>query len=223
MTSVGACPGGITAAGLVGRSVGLRFRDAFLGTVAAGALSLALSGPALAVPVPVPPAGCTIDGTGTIETCVGDQHTGVTALPPPVTTLNVNSLTTAITPASGTDGISFISTGAITITSNTGAFGITTSNADGIYASNASGALTVTSTGNISTSGDNARGIYARGGVGAGAVTVTSTGNITTGGTNASGIFASGAASITVTSSGNITTGGVPARQGLLPTPLPVR
>ena len=101
MTSVGACPGGITAAGLVGRPVGLRFRNAFLGTVAAGALSLALSGPALAVPVPVLPPGCTIDGTGTIETCTGDQSAGITAFPAPVTTLNVNSLTTAITPATG--------------------------------------------------------------------------------------------------------------------------
>ena len=55
------------------------------------------------------PAGCTVDGTGTIETCIGDQSAGVTALPPPVTTLNVNSLTTAITPASGTNGITFTS------------------------------------------------------------------------------------------------------------------
>src|ERR1700738_2215621 len=110
MTNVWACPSG----GPAGRP-GLRFRNAFLGTVAVGALSLALSGPALAFS----PVGCSIDGTGTIETCTGDPHNGVAALPPPVTTLNVNSLTTAITPASGTPGISFISTGAITITSNT--------------------------------------------------------------------------------------------------------
>jgi hypothetical protein len=147
MTNVWACPGGTTAAGLAGRPMGLRFRDAFLGTVAAGALSLAFSGPALAGPAPVSPAGCTIDGTGTIETCIGDQHTGVTAFPAPVTTLNVNSLITAITPASGTSGISFSSTGAVTVNSNTGAFGITTqgNSSSGILAkSYSAGAVAVT-------------------------------------------------------------------------------
>ena len=99
-------------------------------TFAAGALSLAFGGPALATLMPVLPAGCTIDSTGTIETCIGDQHTGVTALSPPVTTLNVNSLTTAITPASGTNGITFTSAGAVTINSDTGAFGITTQGKD---------------------------------------------------------------------------------------------
>jgi uncharacterized protein with beta-barrel porin domain len=212
MKNVWACPGGITAAALVGRPLGLRFRDAFLGTVAAGALSLALSGPALAVPVPVLPAGCTIDGTGTIETCIGDQSAGVTALPPPVTTLNVNSLTTAITPASGTAGIIFTSAGAITITSNTGAFGITTAgdNADGIRASGVSGAVTVTSTGNITTTGNRANGIFARS-YGGGAVTVTSTGNVTTAGNYADGIFADVSGAVTVTSTGNISTAGTSA------------
>jgi hypothetical protein len=104
MTSVRACPGGITAAGLVGRTAGPRLRNAFLGTVAAGALSLAFSGPALATL----PAGCSIDGTGTIETCTGNQSAGLAiAAPTTLTTLNVNNLTTAITPASGTAGISF--------------------------------------------------------------------------------------------------------------------
>jgi hypothetical protein len=183
----------MTAAGLAGRPMGLRFRDAFLGTVAAGALSLAFSGPALAGPVPVPPAGCTIDGTGTIETCTGNQSAGIAIAPPTtLTTLNVNSLTTAIAPASGS-GITFTSAGAVTVNSDTGTFGIT-------------------------TQGNNSYGILARS-YGAGAVTVTSTGNITTGGTNAGGIFASGAASVTVTSTGNITTAG----PGLMPTLLLVR
>jgi uncharacterized protein with beta-barrel porin domain len=212
MTNVWACPGGMTAAGLAGRPMGLRFRDAFLGTVAAGALSLAFGGPALATPMPVLPAGCTIDSTGTIETCIGDQPTGVTALPPPVTTLNVNSLTTAITPASGTNGITFSSAGAVTINSNTGTFGITTqgNNSDGIFA-RSYGAVTVTSAGNITTAGDSANGILANSyGAGAGAVTVTSTGNITTAGGDASGIYAisTGAGAVTVTSTGNITTAG---------------
>src|ERR1700728_2926406 len=103
MKNVWACPGGITAAGLVGRPLGLRFRDAFLGTVAAGALSLAFGGPALAGP-----DACTISGAGTIETCTGNQSAGIAITSPTnVTTLNVNNLTQAIAPASGTRGISF--------------------------------------------------------------------------------------------------------------------
>jgi uncharacterized protein with beta-barrel porin domain len=222
-------------ADLAGHRPGLRFRDAFLGTVAAGALSLAFAGPALAGPVP---AGCSIDGTGTIETCTGDQHTGIAiSAPTAVTTLNVNSLTTAITPLSGIPGISFISGGAITITSNTGTFGITTSNANGIYA-NGSLAVTVTSTGNITTSGAGANGIdneaslaatvTSTGNItttGASAIgisaqafnvagspaTVTSTGNIATAGNDAIGILASGTGAATVTSTGNITTQGIDA------------
>jgi uncharacterized protein with beta-barrel porin domain len=205
MASVWACPGSIAAAG---RPVGLRFRDVFLGTVAAGALSLALGSPALAVL----PAGCTISGGGTIETCTGDQHNGVVAAGPPVTTLNVNSLTTAIAPASGTDGIKFTSGGAVTISSDTGAFGITTAGAaaDGIFArSTGSGPVTVTSTGNITTAGSSATGIVAYGN-GGGAVTVTSTGNITTTGSSfAFGILTLDlAGGTTVTSTGNITTAG---------------
>ena len=175
MKNVGACPGGITAAGLAGRPMGLRFRDAFLGTVAAGALSLALSGPALAGPA----AGRSIDGTGTIETCTGDQsHGDFLRLAADGHHPQRQQLDPAITPASGTDGISFISTGAITITSNTGAFGITTSNAYGIDATAGAGG-----------DGDLDRQHHHRG-------------------TNASGIFASGAGSVTVTSTGNITTAG---------------
>ena len=211
MTDVWGCPGGMTATGLACRPIGRRFRDAFLGTVAAGALSLAFGGTAQATPVPVLPAGCTIDVTGTIETCTGDQSAGVSASPPPITTLNVNSLTQAITPGNGTAGISFTSAGAVTITSNTGAFGITTlgRSAAGIYASS-SLAATVTSTGNITTAGGGSLGIYARGS-GGGAVTVTSTGNITTTGSGAYGIFARNTGAVTVTSTGNITTTGTNA------------
>src|SRR5260370_30283534 len=136
MTNVWACPSG----GPAGRP-GLRFRNAFLGTVAAGALSLALSGPALAL---LPP-GCSIDATFTIETCTSNQSAGVAIVSPALlTTLNVNDLTQAIAPASGTPGINFTSNGAITITSNTGAFGVTTANADGIRANRAgTGAVTL--------------------------------------------------------------------------------
>src|SRR3984957_16690972 len=114
MTNVSACSSGIAC------RPGLRFRNAFLGTVAAGALSLALSSPALAGP-----DACTPSGGGTIETCTGNQSAGIASgtdfTAPPVTTLNVNNLTQAIAPASGTSGISFLSLGDITITSNTGA------------------------------------------------------------------------------------------------------
>jgi uncharacterized protein with beta-barrel porin domain len=211
MKNVGASPGGMAATG----PTGLRFRNTFLGTVAAGALSLAFGGPALAGP-----DACTPSGGGTIETCSGNQSAGIASgtdfTAPPVTTLNVNDLTQAIAPATGTRGISFSSAGDITINSNTGAFGITTvgtalNNADGIYA-NASGNLTVTSTGNVATAGANANGIYAVGSI---AVTVTSTGNITTGGAGGMGIFANGAgnggAATIVTSTGNITTMGAGA------------
>jgi uncharacterized protein with beta-barrel porin domain len=203
MTDVWACPSGIAAAG---RPLGLRFRDAFLGTVAAGALSLAFSGPALALL----PAGCSIDATSTIETCVGNQSNGIAIINPvTLTTLNVNNLSQAIAPpVSG--GIIFTSAGAITITSNTGAFGITTAgdNANGIYAGSGI-AATVTSTGNITTGGANADGIFAA--ATSGTVTVTSAGNISTGGTGAGGIVAYSASAVTVTSIGNITTGGVTA------------
>ena len=212
MTNAWAGPGGMAAAGVAGRAIPLRFRDAFLGTVAAGALSLALSSPALAGP-----AACTTSGT--VATCTGNQSAGITDLggtpdftAPPVTTLDVNNLTQAIAPASGTSGIVFVSGGAITITSNTGAFGITTTGvfAAGIVAtSNGAGAVTVTSTGNISTAGDLANGIAAEGNR-TGAVTVTSTGNIATTGASAIGIYAAsfGGRAVTVTSTGNIVTAG---------------
>jgi uncharacterized protein with beta-barrel porin domain len=198
MTNIWACPTGIAATG----RPAARFRNAFLGTVAAGALSLAFGGPALAGP-----DACTIDGTGTIETCSGNQSAGISVGAPTVT-LNVNNLTTAITPASGTDGIIFSSAGAVTIISNTGAFGITTTGdlGSGIYA-RASGVLNLTSTGNIATAGLAATGIYAKGNA---AVTVTSTGNIVTAGFGSSGINAASIAAgdTAVTSTGNIVTTG---------------
>ena len=202
MMNVSACPSGMAC------RPGSRFRDAFLGTVAAGALSLAFGGPALAGP-----DACTISGGGAIETCSGNQSVGIAIPPATVTTLNVNNLTQAITPASGTPGIVFLSLGAITITSNTGAFGITTTGmlAFGIAAESiGGGAVTVTSTGNITTAGANAFGIVAIG-TGAAAVTVTSTGNISTAGAFANGIEAqgNGAGAVTVTSTGNISTAGI--------------
>jgi uncharacterized protein with beta-barrel porin domain len=187
------------------RPEGLRRRDALLGTVAAGALSLVFAGPALAGP-----NACVISGA--VATCTGNQSAGIASgvdfNAPPVTTLDVNNLTQAIAPASGTDGINFTAIGAVTITSNTGAFGITTlgKNAQGIYAFS-DNAVTLTSTGNITTAGENANGIAAfslNDGV-----TVTSTGDITTATTGvdaAFGIVVISVDTATVTSSGNITT-----------------
>jgi len=169
------------------RGSGSSWRAGLLGTAAAGALSFAIGGPAAAAES----TKCVINGA--IATCSGDQSAGIASgidfTAPPVTTLNVNNLTKAITPASGTSGISFTSGGAISITSDTGAFGITTAGnrADGISGSSYS-AVTVTSTGNITTNGTNSDGIIA--GSVFGAVTVTSTGDITTGGIKATGIYA---------------------------------
>src|SRR5437667_5419413 len=107
---------------LVRRS-GSSWRAALLGTAAAGALSLAIGGPAAAAPTP-----CVINGA--VATCSGDQSAGIASgtdfTAPPVTTLNVNNLTKAIAPGSGTSGIRFISNGDITVSSDTGGFGIST-------------------------------------------------------------------------------------------------
>ena len=203
----------VDAAGLrFVRRPGLSWREALLGTAAAGALSFAIGGPALAGP-----DACTISGAGTIATCSGDQSAGIASVTdfavPAVTTLNVNNLTKAITPAYGTSGISFNSGGAITISSDTGTFGISTTgdSAHGISANSTSSTVTVTSTGNITTQGYRATGIAA---VGAGAVTVTSTGKITTTGNYANGISANSnsiGSAVTISSTGNITTQGYEA------------
>jgi uncharacterized protein with beta-barrel porin domain len=203
MTKV--CLGGSIAA--ASRPVGLRFRHAFLGTVAASALSLALGGPALAGP-----DACTTSGGGTIETCSGDQADGISITAPTnVTTLNVNNLNQGIAPAIGTPGISFASNGDITISSNTGTFGITASNSAGIIAVGA-GNVTVTSTGNFAIGGSSASGIAAEGG---GAVAVTSTGNINTAGGAANGIIVLSAGAVTVTSTGNISAAGIDVANGI--------
>jgi len=194
---------------LVRRS-GLSWRAALMSTAAAGALSFAMGGPADAGP-----ALCVTNGS--VATCSGNQSAGIISgtdfQVPPVTTLDVNNLTTAIAPASGTRGISFNSGDIITITSDTGAFGITTtgSSVAGIFADSTAAAVTIYSTGNITTTGGNSAAIFAES-MGA-AVTVTSTGNINAMGTgnnrNGSGIYAfSNGAGVMVTSSGNITTMG---------------
>ncbi len=199
------CDGGAAGLRLV-RQSGVSWRTALLGTVAAGALSFAIGGPSAAAP-----ALCVTNGA--VATCTGNQSAGIASgvdfNAPPVTTLDVNKLTQAIMPASGTDGINFTSTGDVTINSNTGTLGISTTGSIGIYGHSSGGAVTVSSTGTITTAGSGASGIYA-GNLGAGAVMVTSIGNIsTTGG----GIYAAshGGGAVTVTSAGNISTSGIRA------------
>lgn len=227
MTNVWARPGGI-AAGRAGQPIGSRLRDAFLGTVAAGALSLAFGGPALAGP-----DACTLSGGGTVENCSGNQSAGIIITSPTaITTLNVNTLNQAIAPASGVDGIHFTSTGAVTVNSNTGAFGISTTGntANGIAAVTlgVNAAVTVTSTGNITSAGSGivgysrlgaltltstgniAAGAYAINAYG-GVVTVTSTGNVNTSSNDAIRARVYGNGTLTVTSTGNVTTTGASA------------
>jgi hypothetical protein len=66
---------------------------------------------------------CTI--AGSTETCTGDQSGGIANPPPGISVLNVNSLTTGITPPAGTDGIVFQNNagGSVTINSDVTPFG----------------------------------------------------------------------------------------------------
>ncbi len=113
---------------------GDRWRSLMLGTAAAGALFLGYGRRAYAQTVP-PAVPCnTITNGGTTVTCTGDVSTGVALTVGgrgTYTTLNVNTLTTNITPVDGIDGILFSSTSgnAVTINSDTGAFGISATNA----------------------------------------------------------------------------------------------
>jgi uncharacterized protein with beta-barrel porin domain len=223
--TVDAAPRDAGAAGLGWvRPSGMRWREALLSTVAAGALSFAITGGAQAGP-----DACAT--TGTVATCTGNQSAGIASsavpspdfLSPPVSTLNVNNLTHAIDPASGTLGIFFVNTTGVTLTSDTGNFGITTTGdfAHGILARAYSGfstpaTVTVTSTGNITTAGNAAYGIAASsaGYTSTGPVSVISIGNITTAGSGARGIDANStsyhrnAGTVTVTSTGTIATQG---------------
>ncbi|UFZ05512.1 autotransporter domain-containing protein [Bradyrhizobium ontarionense] len=178
-------------------------------------------------------AGCSTGGT--VQTCTGNLSAGV-AVDPSVNTLLVNTLTTNISPASGTAGIStgqFASD--ISGTIDLGAFQIITSGAGGVsFLSARSVDLTfkgtistnggagiaassagepsfdvhVRSTGNISTRGVGASGIAAFTSC-CGVVTLESTGDISTNGSGAYGLVAQAQAfSSAVTSKGNVTTAG---------------
>jgi uncharacterized protein with beta-barrel porin domain len=187
-------------------------KSALLTTAAAGAI-LATVPTAARAQIAVPPSGAECTVVGSTATCTGDVSPGIDVDGTTIDTLNVNNLTTAITPDAGTDGIHF-SDGSddITIDVDTGTFGITTSgnDADGIYTQRTDANTTITSAGNISTDGSYSDGIDARV-AGDGDITITSTGNVsTTGFFDAQGISGGvdGSGDITITSTGNVSTDG---------------
>jgi len=178
-----------------------------LRAIAAAALMLGWPGMASAGPV-----GCTT--VGTTATCTGNQSGGITTgvdfLAPPVTTLNVNALTANIAPPPTVHGISFINLGtnAVAVSSATGLFRISTSNADGVNIYSPGAPVTLVSSGAISASGLFGAGIMVNGG---GAVSVNNTGDIFVSGLGAVGISAyngAAAALVVVRSVGNITVTG---------------
>ncbi len=193
-------------------------RAAALGTAAAGAMLVGYGRTAQAGP----DACITV---GNVATCQGNQSAGITNqggtpdfTTPPVDTLNVNTLNQAIAPGTGVDGVEFLDGGAatgITVTIDTGPFGISTNGGAG-YANgievreSGDGDVSIISTGNITTNGTvvffRNRGIdaYERDG---GNLSVVSTGDITTlsGGRGISA-FENDDGNLTITSTGDIRT-----------------
>lgn len=103
---------------------------ALLGSVALGGMIIGQSRPAHA-----DPDSCTI--VGNVATCTGDQSDGILSNrdfdPDSVDTLNVNNLTSGITPASSEHGINFLTDNPLGVTINadtTGTSGITTTGND---------------------------------------------------------------------------------------------
>lgn len=181
---------------------GRSWRAALLGTVATGALWLMAPRPAKAGP-----AACTT--VGTTVTCTGDQSAGISSTtdfnPATVDTLNVNSLTTNITP-SGATGIYFVRSGAsdtITINSDIAPHSISMTGAGGIFAS-ANGGVTIDNTGTIATNSVGITALSLNGGAG-GAVTVINDGAITAAN---QAIIARGDAGVTVQQTGDVTSTG---------------
>jgi hypothetical protein len=154
------------------------------------------------------PDACTLDNP--VAICQGNQSNGIasgTDFPGTYTILLVNNLTANIAPASGTNGIEFISTNPITLSVDTGSQGtVTTGGGIGIFASS-NGAVILSSIGDISTSGNSGDGILAGSNA---SLVLSSVGNITTTGNNARGIAAATTPTgdLSVSSIGNITTSG---------------
>ena len=129
------------------------WRNVLLGSVAAGALFFGYGRSARAnCSGPAPTLTCTGDISGTAPP--GVYNGGIRVPPAPVyTTLDVNNITSDITPDSGVDGINFVTNGDITINSDTGPFAIITTGygADGMYARSETGTIRIESTGDIVT------------------------------------------------------------------------
>ena len=133
-------------------------RRLVLTSVMAWAVLLALGGHRVSAQT-TPPLGSCDQVSGSTVTCSGDVQTGVLldTLPPPFTGLNVNNLTTNITPLSGVAGVEFTSSGVVTLNVITGPFQIFTDGASGIFAGELG--VTIVSTADITTTGDDAVGI----------------------------------------------------------------
>lgn len=108
-----------------------------------------------------PPPGCTADLSGTIVVCSGDQSAGVLLSNGggTYTRLDVDNLTTNITPPAGTYGIVFTSDGQVELNIHPGPFAILTTDAGGIFAASNTGTVTIRSTADIVTTGNSAVGI----------------------------------------------------------------
>jgi hypothetical protein len=106
-------------------------------------LSLVLVAPGAANAQTLPPAAPCNTVSGTTVTCTGNVSTGVLVnYGSSLRTLNVNTLTANITPASGVNGIRIVSdTGAVTVNSNTGAFSISTTGGGAGIDARASGSV----------------------------------------------------------------------------------
>ncbi len=195
------------------------WRSTLLSTAALAPLMLYGARQVRAQTVP-PAAPCNIGAVpGVSVTCQGDVSAGVASGGDAYSTINVNNVVEnpanpgsgiAIEPAASVSGIQLTNTNFnSTINSNLGAFSISTTgnNAQGIFANSQFGSVTVDSTGDISTQGDAAGGILALSIYSA--ATVMSTGNIATLGAVANGIYASSRdGAVTVTSTGDIVTQG---------------
>ena len=169
------------------------WRGGLVASAAAGALVLAAGDPAA--------AACVVNGTS--YDCTGDLSGGVTA-GLPYDTLSIGSLTQDIAPPSGTDGISFQVNGPLTLSVNTGTFGLTVTglNADGVVAQSYDGSnVGITYTGAISST--DGYGIYA---TGLGDISDTSSGNISAG-LDAIHVedYKAGAGTVTIQHTGNLT------------------
>ncbi|MCR9136708.1 MAG: autotransporter domain-containing protein [Alphaproteobacteria bacterium] len=174
-------------------------------SVSAGAVLFNYGGTARAQTV-TPTPQCQISGT--TVTCTGDLSAGVVGTGPPLTSLTINNLTTAIAPAAGVQGVDvdIAGDGDTTVTvDTTGTTGINTDggpDADGINVNvSGSGTITIFSTADITSL--TANGIVASVGVN-GDIILTSIGDIQS---SIDGINATvaGDGNVTVDSTGNIT------------------